>query len=294
VRAAARDRWAQWMLERRFGGDRAQYERTLGEVSVFRERVLENARIEPGETVLDVGAGDGLLAFAALERVGSDGRVVFSDISDDLLEHCRALAGELHVADRCGFVRASADNLEPIGAASVDVVTTRSVLIYVERDGKRRAFDEFHRVLRRGGRLSIFEPINSFGHPQPEGWFYGYDLSVVPDLVAKLLAVASPAAEATLIDFDERDLLVWAEAAGFGRIHLEYEAEIKPGSWLAGPWETVLRTAPNPLAPTVGEALERALTPEERAVFERHLRPLVETNAGRARIAGAYLSATRS
>lgn len=35
------------------------------------------------------------------------------------------------------------------------------MLIYVE--DKQRAFDEFFRVLRPGGRLSIYEPINRFG-----------------------------------------------------------------------------------------------------------------------------------
>jgi len=49
-----------------------------------------------------------------------------------------------------------ADDLAAIPDASVDVVTTRSVLIYV-RD-KRRAFGEFARVLRPGGWISIFEP----------------------------------------------------------------------------------------------------------------------------------------
>jgi ubiquinone/menaquinone biosynthesis C-methylase UbiE len=47
----------------------------------------------------------------------------------------------------------------------VDAVTTRSVLIYVK--DKRRASEEFHRVLKPGGRLSIFEPINSFTYPEP-------------------------------------------------------------------------------------------------------------------------------
>jgi SAM-dependent methyltransferase len=293
VTTSGRDRWAQWLLERRFGGDEAACESTLRNVARFRDRILDQAQLGEGETLLDVGAGDGLVGFGALERLGPDGVVIFSDISADLLEHCRELAAELGAVDRCRFVRASADALAPIGGASVDVVTTRSVLIYVDREAKRRAFEEFHRVLRPSGRLSIFEPINSFGSPHPPGWFFGYDLTAVAELVAKLQPIASPAAEATLIDFDERDLVAWADAAGFDPIRLEYEAELKPGSWLSGDWETVLRTSPNPLAPTLGEALERAFTPEERAVFEQHLRPLVEADAGRSRMAGAYLTATK-
>jgi arsenite methyltransferase len=39
--------------------------------------------------VLDVGAGDGLIAFGAAERVGLNGTVIFSDVSEDLLAHSR-------------------------------------------------------------------------------------------------------------------------------------------------------------------------------------------------------------
>jgi ubiquinone/menaquinone biosynthesis C-methylase UbiE len=293
VTDVARDHWAEWLLQRRSGGDAERHRRMVDELAEVRDRVLENASLRADDVVLDVGAGDGLIAFGALQRLGGGGRVVFADISADLLEHCRSLAEEFGVIGRCRFVLASADDLQAITDDSVDVVTTRSVLIYLERDGKRRAFEEFRRVLRAGGRLSIFEPINSFGYPYPEGMFCGYDLSAIPDLVAKVLAASSPAEERTLIDFDERDLLDWAEGAGFDSIRLAYEAEIQAGSWLEGPWEVVLRTSGNPLAPTLGEALEQALTPAEQAEFEAHLRPLVEADAGRARRANAFLSATK-
>jgi arsenite methyltransferase len=46
--------------------------------------------------VLDVGCGDGLIAFGALDRVGEEGQVIFSDISQDLLDHCRSLAESVH------------------------------------------------------------------------------------------------------------------------------------------------------------------------------------------------------
>src|SRR5438094_10323393 len=124
-----------------------------------REKVLDRAGLAEGETLLDVGCGEGLIGFGALERGAA--HVVFSDISDDLLGFCREIADALGVSDRCSFVKASADGLAGISDASVDVVSTGSVLIYVA--DKERAFAEFFRVLPPGGRVSLFEPINSFG-----------------------------------------------------------------------------------------------------------------------------------
>src|SRR5438132_13751199 len=104
----------------------------LKELSAYRYRILEHAAITEGEILLDVGCGDGLIAFGALDRVGEEGLVIFSDISQDLLDHCRSLAEQMQALDRCRFVRAPADDLAALAPGSVDVVTTRSVLIYVQ------------------------------------------------------------------------------------------------------------------------------------------------------------------
>ncbi len=159
----AKDKWAEWLLHRRDADDPEERRQALTFLAPIRYRVLDSAALSEGDTLLDVGAGDGLIAFGALDRVGERGRVVFSDVSRDLLDHSRSLAEELGVLGRCRFVLAPADNLSAVDDESVDAVTTRSVLIYVE--DKRRAFEEFYRVLKPGGRLSIFEPINRFNLP---------------------------------------------------------------------------------------------------------------------------------
>jgi SAM-dependent methyltransferase len=164
------DKWAAWLLHRRDGDDAEQRKRGQEFLLPLRQRVLDNAQIVPGEVVLDVGAGDGLIAFGALDRVGVDGRVIVSDVSDDLLSHARSLATELGVEGRMSFVRAAAEDLSVVADASVDVLTTRSVLIFV--DDKAAAFRAFHRVLRPGGRLSIFEPINNY-FPRSPDEFWG-------------------------------------------------------------------------------------------------------------------------
>lgn len=296
----ARDKWARWLLERRHGGEPEDLEATLNYLYPVRNRVLDNAGIGDGDVVLDVGAGDGLIAFGALERVGSSGAVIFSDVSQELLDHSRLLAEETRVIDRCRFMRAPAEDLGALEDASVDVVTTRSVLIYVE--DKRRVFEEFHRVLKPGGRLSIFEPINAFGYPEPPHLFWGYDVGAVQDIAGKVRDVIErimqPVA-GSMLGFDERDLLASAQLAGFAEIHLEYRAEIEPASATSDDnstdtnWETTLRSSPNPLALTLEEAMQQALTPSEARRFEAHLRPLVERGQRIRREAVAYLWAVK-
>jgi SAM-dependent methyltransferase len=101
----------------------------------YRDGVLDRAAVEDGDVLLDVGAGDGLIGLAALDRVGSGGQVIFSDISADLLAECRRRVAAGRLLERCRFVQAAAEDLRAIADGSVDVVTTRSVLIYFdERD----------------------------------------------------------------------------------------------------------------------------------------------------------------
>jgi ubiquinone/menaquinone biosynthesis C-methylase UbiE len=77
-----------------------------------------------------VGCGEGLIGFGALER--GAGHVIFSDISEALLEVCRAAAVQLGVEDRCTFVQARAETWRRSRRGALDVVATRSVLIYVK------------------------------------------------------------------------------------------------------------------------------------------------------------------
>jgi arsenite methyltransferase len=271
--SAERDRWARWLLEQRHGGDPDELARQLPNLEEFRRRVLENAEIREGDVVLDIGAGNGLIGFGALELAGASGRVIFNDVSEDLLGECRRIADELGVADRCELLLASADDL-PLPDASVDVATSRSVLIYLM--DKRPAFVELHRVLRPGGRLSIFEPINIFGNETSRERYWGLDVSPVEHLAAKVRATWKQPSEHPLLNFDERDLLRLAEEAGFGEIRMDYRAEVKQEPHWAKSWDTLERYSGNPLDPTIGEELRAALDDDERAEFEAHLRGELE------------------
>src|ERR1019366_2147630 len=200
------DRWHRWLLDVRHGGDAAHREHLLSEfLCPWRDEILDRTRLRTGETLLDVGTGDGLIGFGALDRVGTTGQVIFSDISQDLLDHCRDAATAEGLLNRCTFVRAAADSLDGIPDTSVDAVTTRSVLIYVT--DKAAAFREFYRVLKPGGRVSLFEPINRL-HTDPHH-FDAYDIRPVAALAAKVQAfydAIQPPDTDPMLDFDDRDL----------------------------------------------------------------------------------------
>jgi arsenite methyltransferase len=286
---ASTDCWADWIRMRRTGGDPEYEARTLEHLAAVRDRVLDNAELRAGQTLLDVGCGNGLIGFGALERGAA--KVVFADVSSALLGDCRELAGEAGVLKRCRFVEASAEDLRGVDDESVDVVTTRSVLIYV--DDKERAFREFQRVLRPEGRLSIFEPINRFGlEERRRTW--GYTLNGdAARLVAKLTSYMRrfQPLDDPMFDFDERDLFALAERAGFFPVRLDYRAEAVPLE--ARSWESYLHSSGNPKIPTFAEAMDGALTAEERELLVAELRPAVEEGRGVWRMGSAYLVAIK-
>lgn len=285
------DRWARWLLRDRFAGDEQAFARTMSFLAPVRDRVLTGARIAEGDVLLDAGCGDGLLGFAGLPLVGDGGQVILTDVSAELLQRCRRIAADLGAAERVRTVEAPAETLDGVADGSVDVVTTRSVLIYV--DDKAAAFRAFRRVLRPGGRLSLFEPINRRGRELMKDTLFGYEAGPVADLGARILAVYEATAPAAMMDFDETDLLFLAEEAGFEdvEVSLVLTSDAEP-PFHGLPWTTLLGISPNPLAPTFGEAIRQALTPEEGAELEAYLRPLVDGGApGRYRNAVAFVTA---
>src|ERR1039457_5516580 len=133
------DPWAAWLLKNRHGGSEGHRLAAIEGLRPVRDKVIEYARIAKGDTLLDVGTGDGLIGFGAMDKVGADGHVIFSDISQELLDVCKAYAIESGLLDRCEFLKADATDLSMLANESVDVVTTRSVIIYVQE--KQKAFD---------------------------------------------------------------------------------------------------------------------------------------------------------
>jgi arsenite methyltransferase len=284
------DRWARWLLETRHGGDQEALRQTLEFLAPVRERVLDHAALRPGDTVLDVGCGDGLIAFGALGRVGPNGRVIFSDVSQQLLDRCAELAdGD----GRARFVRAPATDLREVEDESVDAVTMRSVLIFV--DDRDAAFAEFHRVLRPGGRVSAFEPLNSFCYPGPPDRWGAWDVTPVRELADRVKQVFRAIHERegdAMHNFRADDMVAWAERAGFREVHVEARFTVAPPEPVAA-WERWEGRSANPYVPTFAEAIDSVLDADEAARFRAHLRAQAEAGEGTERDAHAYLWARK-
>jgi arsenite methyltransferase len=286
------DPWADWLLHRRDRGEPEILSRNLPPLNLVRDLVLDNAEIRAGDVVLDVGSGTGLIALGALDRVGPAGRVVFSDISPALLAFCSARAEEQGHLDRCAFVQAAADDLRLVEDCSVDVVTTRSVLVYVA--DRPTAFAEFFRVLRPGGRISLFEPVDGMAGPEPERSLLGIDVTPVEPIAQKVRDALWTSGLDRLHQLDVRELIGSAERAGFVDIGLDLHVDVqRRQSWPAGGWDLVRRLAMTPLTPTVEEVLDEVLAADERHAFETFMRHAVERTWPASRTAVTFLRARR-
>ncbi|MEZ4456484.1 MAG: class I SAM-dependent methyltransferase [Gemmatimonadales bacterium] len=86
----------------RYGWDKAEphYERFwAAQLEPAQERLLTLAALQPGEQVLDVAAGTGLVTFPAAEAVGPPGRVTATDLSEAMVEALRTGAAARGLAN---------------------------------------------------------------------------------------------------------------------------------------------------------------------------------------------------
>lgn len=124
---------------------------TTPDVIQQRQAILRALALQPGERVIDIGSGPGLLACEMAAAVGTGGRICGVDVSENMLALARARrppAGSGTVE----YQEAGAPTL-PYADASFDVAVCTQVYEYV--DDVPAALLELRRVLRPGGRALV-------------------------------------------------------------------------------------------------------------------------------------------
>ena len=125
-------------------------------------QMLDLARIQPGQRILDIAAGAGEPAVSAAERVGPGGYVLATDISEGIIELARQVAGERGLKQI--ETRAMDGEQLDLPDASFDAVLCRLGLMYMPHPVA--ALREWRRVLRPGGRVAVVV----FSTPERNSW----------------------------------------------------------------------------------------------------------------------------
>jgi ubiquinone/menaquinone biosynthesis C-methylase UbiE len=127
----------------------------LGHAGMLRKMTAEQALIQPGDSVLDVGCGTGEVTLLAKQRA-QDGQVYGIDPAPEMIAVARKKAKRKHleIDFRVGVIEAL-----PFSDASLDVVTSSLMMHHLPDDLKVRGLKEIYRVLKPGGRLLIADFI---------------------------------------------------------------------------------------------------------------------------------------
>jgi arsenite methyltransferase len=129
------------------------------------------ADLKAGEVVLDLGAGAGVDVFLAANKVGSTGRVIGVDMTEEMVDKAKGIAttrGYHNVEFRLGEIEKL-----PVEDESVDVIISNCV-INLSPD-KSKVFHEAYRTLKPGGKLTVSDIVSEGALPDeikndPEAW----------------------------------------------------------------------------------------------------------------------------
>jgi ubiquinone/menaquinone biosynthesis C-methylase UbiE len=141
-----------------------------------RRRVLELARVRPGEDVLEVATGTGV-QLVRLARANRGGRTVGVEISEGMLAQTRRRLEDAGLAGDVEVIEGNALEL-PIPDESFDLIVNGYMLDLLRRDDIPRALTEFKRVLRPGGRL-VLSNMTKGERRRHRVWDWAYERGVV-------------------------------------------------------------------------------------------------------------------
>lgn len=235
-----------------FGGNAAEnYERffvpAIGKPLALD--LISRASLQPGERVLDVGCGTGIVARYASERVGNT--VAGLDINPGMLGVARQTASD---NNKFEWYEASAEEI-PLPDKSFDVVLCQLSLQFVP--DKLRALHEMYRVMVPGGRLYLNVP----GQIAPV-------FTILADAMERHIGTEAAGFVKHVFSLNETGVLERLMVdAGFRDVEVVvHDKDLKlpaPGEFL---WQYIYST---PLAEVVEQVDEEALTKLEDEVVTK-------------------------
>ena len=189
---------------------------------------VRHAGLQPGETVVDLGAGAGMDSFLAANRVGPSGRVFGFDLTPDMLQRARENAAQAGCAN-VTFQQADIEHL-PMASGAADAAISNCVINLTP--DKPAVYREIYRVLKPGGRLSVSDIV----------------LCGAPEAVRAFRAQSGPDAWCACVSgaLREEDYLAAIRAAGFADVRevSERTAQSQPGNGVSGAAITVTAKKP--------------------------------------------------
>ena len=285
--------WTEWLKNSRFSYmTEEQKQQTLLWLSQVRDKVLDRANLKANDVVIDIGTGNGLLAFGAYERLkemNGAGRVIASDAFRDCVEECLNFAKTCGLENKMDFIQTDASDTK-LPENSMDVVVLRSVLVHIL--DKSKTIKEFFRILKQGGRISIFEPVirkntKFYELMTPENYFNYQALKEAED---KMVSDETD----PLMNFDQDSLKKDFEEAGFKNIDIDIVVQsstYQVSKEMIEPW---FNTPPSPGKPTVKEKYLQVFSEAEVNEFIEKLKQDLDGKTITINSPTAYISAEKS
>jgi ubiquinone/menaquinone biosynthesis C-methylase UbiE len=152
----------------------------LGLGQNFRRATLRYAALQPGERVLDVGCGTGVVTCLAAEAVGPAGVAIGIDPAFRMIAMARQNARLTE--SRAAFKLATIEHL-PFEDSSFDIAVASLMLHHLPSDLKTEGLREVYRVLKPGGRLLVIDldrPANALW------WLVIWPLLLMPTAAANV------------------------------------------------------------------------------------------------------------
>ena len=169
---------------------------------------MDAAHLQPGEVILEVGCGTGVLDRWMVRRTAGAHRLVAVDVNRFLVQEATTLARQEGVEHRIEFREGSADAV-PFPDNHFDVTMSSPVIQRVDAD---RMLTEMTRVTRPGGRVAVV----GHAHDMPQ-WV---NLPLPPARKANIEAPGWHDAEADPLGCDESSLYRRRHQAGLAQVQM--------------------------------------------------------------------------